>query len=913
MTSTRAPLEIAAFDFIGTDRRVGTTFAGGAMQVSLRDSTASPAGLSGLDRFGRLRDLHYRNSQLIAGATVGQTLYRAEYTFDIAGNRLSSNTTRVASSGLALTNFKSQSHSYDALDRLIGSRVGSLDASGTVPTSEAFRDDAWVLDALGNPNGRELGTLGNGSVGFVQPGRTTSGDLDAFGTPWAAVLATPGDAADDASQTTFQTDRRNRFTGISRTTDLPGGAGGIGTTAPFSSIEPSYDAAGNCTFDGSYFYQYDAWNRLVQINAPTQGQWLPEGAAAMVASSAGVNPAPLVPGALVKHFTYDALGRLIRTQSPWPNPSEPDGTVRTERFYYDGIRRIQEVVIDPVRIIDLEGSGAGDAGDGNEVPPQLQQLANQHGGDGSAAAIAGQGQSPTNIDGSSSTTSFENAQTNAGGGTTGSSNITGGNIGGIELSNATLAREYIWGPGGSFVGASVDELLVQIDGQGVNAQAGWVMQDAGGDVVALAVNTTGSGSATVAATGMLASASGTGSGISFRVAAQQEYDAYGQVIWAEHLLNHAALHVGHKGLFVDRLDIGVGNGIGSGGNGNTGAAACAKTFGEPPRIVPLAFNLAQNRNRVLHMSWGRYLQQDPNESGVAVLASQAFSASSMEPSVYGVRLLGQYKDGSNLYEYVQGQPTRRGDPMGLYSWEDAGQDAMDIMGLMDPIPGPGDYIRGALKGMVQEYAARQEWDVDWASDWSMSDDMHSRNDSSWVEIAALEGVKEEFTVELPFTDYSVNPLDTGIDALAGFASGGGGGSGGYAPGKGPGVPIARGKAPQQHHIASNKGHRTKDFEKLFATAGKNLEWHENRMDVPHEGRHPKEYSEFVYKRLNQAVSSLKGPEAEAALTAELRKMRTFIAKNPDFLYDNAGKKPTGWRGMRELYGKPHLRGRRGRR
>jgi|GEM_PF-4984697 len=52
-----------------------------------------------------------------------------------------------------------------------------------------------------------------------------------------------------------------------------------------------------------------------------------------------------------------------------------------------------------------------------------------------------------------------------------------------------MTREYVWGPGGSFVGAPVDELLVQVDGEG---RAGWVMQDAGGDMVAVAVNATGS-------------------------------------------------------------------------------------------------------------------------------------------------------------------------------------------------------------------------------------------------------------------------------------------------------------------------------------------------------------------------------------------------------------------------------------
>ena len=34
-----------------------------------------------------------------------------------------------------------------------------------------------------------------------------------------------------------------------------------------TTTQARHDAAGNLTFDGEYWYQYDAWNRLVQINA----------------------------------------------------------------------------------------------------------------------------------------------------------------------------------------------------------------------------------------------------------------------------------------------------------------------------------------------------------------------------------------------------------------------------------------------------------------------------------------------------------------------------------------------------------------------------------------------------------------------------------------------------------------------
>ena len=65
-----------------------------------------------------------------------------------------------------------------------------------------------------------------------------------------------------------------------------------------------------------------------------------------------VNNQPVL-GPLVKHFTYDGLGRLIRTLSPYPGPSEHNNILRAEHFYYDGVRRIQEVVGHPIK--SLEG------------------------------------------------------------------------------------------------------------------------------------------------------------------------------------------------------------------------------------------------------------------------------------------------------------------------------------------------------------------------------------------------------------------------------------------------------------------------------------------------------------------------------------------------------------------------------
>ena len=72
------------------------------------------------------------------------------------------------------------------------------------------------------------------------------------------------------------------------------------------------------------------------------------------------------------------------------------------------------------------------------------------------------------------------------------------------------------------------------------------------------------------------------------VAAQWTYDAYGSVFSADHLSPHPFMHAGHKGLFFDRLDVGVADAA-PGSGGGVGAA-------ESPRLVPFAHSIIHSRN-----------------------------------------------------------------------------------------------------------------------------------------------------------------------------------------------------------------------------------------------------------------------------------------------------------------------------
>ena len=56
----------------------------------------------------------------------------------------------------------------------------------------------------------------------------------------------------------------------------------------------------------------------------------------------------VAPGAWVKRYLYDGHGRLVETQSPYLGPGGK--IAREEHFYYDGSRRVQEVVTDPLDI-----------------------------------------------------------------------------------------------------------------------------------------------------------------------------------------------------------------------------------------------------------------------------------------------------------------------------------------------------------------------------------------------------------------------------------------------------------------------------------------------------------------------------------------------------------------------------------
>ncbi|MFY7896452.1 MAG: hypothetical protein ACOVP8_09490, partial [Phycisphaerales bacterium] len=321
-----------------------------------------------------------------------------------------------------------------------------------------------------------------------------------------------------------------------------------GSTPASANVVFLHDKAGNLAFDGQYYYSYDAWNRLVQINKASLPQPQPP--------PAQIGLDTVIIGDLVRHYTYDGLGRMIRAQYPYtPNnglPVQQLPGLRSERYYYDGIRRIQTIVLD--QVYSLEGALALGSGD------SLQQLAEEiTEGTAEVDIVDEHGVFVSNAELDANTTPISLE-----------AEIVEQSLQAIEIEITPflvpqLHREYVWGPGDN----GVDELVAYFDGEDRD-QGHWTIQDAGGDVVAV-----------IRDSGVpipVQRANGQGSVMvpTARVVAQWTYDAYGDVLSADYFAPHATCDIGHKGLFVDRLDT------------QQALQAGNYTTNTPPKLVPYA-------------------------------------------------------------------------------------------------------------------------------------------------------------------------------------------------------------------------------------------------------------------------------------------------------------------------------------
>jgi YD repeat-containing protein len=284
---------LITIDWAGTDRRVrdrlgqGTSACVATQSVRATPAANSMAGYDHLDRFGRIKNFAFMNAS-------GLQQYGAVLRHDLAGRLTSA---RVDHAGTGMNNTRSWQFGYDGLDRLVMAGTGSLDANNAVATasgSPGWNQWLWSMDSLGNWSGSG-----------VNPG--------------VQVIGT-GDV--EPHSLTHELDAYNTIKAVQQT--RPDGQGGT-TTSTTNFLR---DGAGNVLCDGEYVYQYDAFGRLMRVNL-IGGAWVEDGAL-----KGDV-------GDWVKHYTYDGLGRLIRIQTPWPEPGSLD--IATERYFYDGHRRITEL------------------------------------------------------------------------------------------------------------------------------------------------------------------------------------------------------------------------------------------------------------------------------------------------------------------------------------------------------------------------------------------------------------------------------------------------------------------------------------------------------------------------------------------------------------------------------------------
>lgn len=282
---------LAEFGYSGSMRRVsfsrGWSTALAAFAVAQSFALSEPAqGYERLDRFGRTAELRFTHAS--------STLHNYEYAYDLVDNPTARRVTQQPHGGQPHDNQRSNLWTYDGLQRLVAADMGALaDFGGPTASIGAStllpspRTEDWSLDPLGNHDAREVTVPVSGGT------ETTSYEQ--------AVNS------------------RNELTGLTTT---------IGAASP--TTDPCiYDLNGCLISDGRYFYEYDAWGRVVKVSDL--------GTATLGATGALATGQT---GGWIIHYTYDALGRLARLQRPLTGFP---GYLHTEHYYYDGARRVQEV------------------------------------------------------------------------------------------------------------------------------------------------------------------------------------------------------------------------------------------------------------------------------------------------------------------------------------------------------------------------------------------------------------------------------------------------------------------------------------------------------------------------------------------------------------------------------------------
>lgn len=400
---------------------------------------------------------------------------------------------------------------------------------------------------------------------------------------------------------------------------------------------------------------------------------------------------PPQPSQLVRHFVYDGLGRLVRVQRVAQLGGGGPQLVSSERFYYDGCRRIVETATAPV----YNHAQAGTSSD--PELRDLEQTSNQEAG--------------WDTDPEAANATLEAGQ--------------------LEGSLTLLTREYVWGvePGGGLT----DELIAQFDGYDREIPW-WVIQDETGDPAAIIGRPDPNECA--------------------RVYWRGGFEPYGAVLWSDNpdgqggtsgFYSAPPLRIGHKGLFVERLD------------------APPVVWGyahAQKRLIAGADLLVLMRNRALPAyagggdgdvgsiprgvaGLGRFLQPDPYATGVAVqpnlfgLGQAMYVPSPMTPD-----LESWTADALHAVAYARADPINCRDPSGLFIGGLiglAGTPAQldPYLDYNDEVLNSSISLRQSMQSGWDAIAIMQQSDAEWALDWASDDSDYFRAGSAAHGIASL--------------------------------------------------------------------------------------------------------------------------------------------------------------------------------
>jgi hypothetical protein len=167
---------------------------------------------------------------------------------------------------------------------------------------------------------------------------------------------------------------------------------------------------------------------------------------------------------------------------------------------------------------------------------------------------------------------------------------------------------------------------------------------------------------------------------------QYAYEPYGTLAARDDFGNHAVNRVGHQGLFFERFD-------GTYADGTLDIAPPGAALG------PIGIGLYFARNRFYGPGIGRWTTADPNATGVPILSTLAHHGELVDQAIDALEGGSLYVDGCNLHQYVRANPAGKTDPSGLSEEVD---EIFDAAASAGPIFG----ILQAFKPIVEEAEER---------------------------------------------------------------------------------------------------------------------------------------------------------------------------------------------------------------